>query len=599
MTQEPRLDGMGALPYDGGVAFRVWAPHASQVSVFGSFNDWKNDANPLQPEQGGYWYGVVEGAAVGDEYKFHLVNSQDPKNVFELDKVDPYASKVTNSVGNSIVYDHDDFDWQGDSFACPPHNELVIYELHVGSFNTPADRVGNFDSVLAKMDHFKKLGVNAVQLMPVMEFAGDRSWGYNPAHIFAVESAYGGPDGLKTLVREFHKNGIAVIIDVVYNHFGPSDLDLWQFDGWSENGKGGIYFYNDWRSQTPWGDARPDYGRAEVRRFIRDNAFMWLEKYHADGLRWDMTAYIRSKDAFSNDLPEGFELMGAVNREVRDKFPGKIMIAEDMHGHDNMVGEGFEQAAFHAQWDAEFVHPLRRFIGAYNDSDRNLGEVSGAIAHNYDGEAFRRVIFTESHDEVANGKQRAVSDVNPIDQQGWHATKRATLGTMVALTAPGIPMIFQGQEFLQGGYFTDEVPLDWNLNEDHQGIVQLHADLMQLRRNWADDTEGLRGPGLNIFHTNNDFKVMAWHRWREHGTNDDVVVVINGSDQVRGNYRIGLPAGGRWELKFNSDSTVYSPHFGSAEAYDITAEEQDQDGFEYSGNVTLAPYSMLVYSWKG
>ena len=125
--------------------------------------------------------------------------------------------------------------------------------------------------------------------MPVMEFAGDFSWGYNPAHIFAVESGYGGPDALKDLVKQAHRRGLALIVDVVYNHFGPSDLDLWQFDGWSENGKGGIYFYNDDRSSTPWGDTRPDYGRDEVRRFIHDNAMMWFYDFHVDGLRFDMT----------------------------------------------------------------------------------------------------------------------------------------------------------------------------------------------------------------------------------------------------------------------------------------------------------------------
>ena len=119
--------------------------------------------------------------------------------------------------------------------------------------------------MLQRLDHLVKLGINAIQIMPIVEFVGDYSWGYNPAHIFAVESAYGGPDGFKQLVWEAHKRGIAVILDVVYNHFGPSDLDLWQFDGWQENNKGGIYFYNDHRSKTPWGDTRPDYGRGEVR----------------------------------------------------------------------------------------------------------------------------------------------------------------------------------------------------------------------------------------------------------------------------------------------------------------------------------------------
>ncbi len=127
-----------------------------------------------------------------------------------------------------------------------------------------------------------------------MEFAGDRSWGYNPAHPFAIESTYGGPAGFQRFVKAAHQKGIAVLVDVVYNHFGPSDLSLWQFDGWSENGMGGIYFYQDWRANTPWGDTRPDYGRREVRQYIRDNALMWLEDYRCDGLRFDATAYIRN-----------------------------------------------------------------------------------------------------------------------------------------------------------------------------------------------------------------------------------------------------------------------------------------------------------------
>jgi 1,4-alpha-glucan branching enzyme len=141
------------------------------------------------------------------------------------------------------------------------------------------------------------------------------------AHPFAVESIYGGPDALKRFVKAAHEHGIAVLVDVVYNHFGPSDLDLWQFDGWSENGKGGIYFYNDHRSQTPWGETRPDYGRGEVRQYLRDNALMWFEEYHADGLRWDMIVYIKSIDGNegnpANDIPEGWSLMQWINVEIQ------------------------------------------------------------------------------------------------------------------------------------------------------------------------------------------------------------------------------------------------------------------------------------------
>ena len=594
MGHDQQFAGMGAMVHEGGVAFRVWAPHATSVSVMGTFNQWHNDHDVLANDGNGYFYGDVPGAAVGDEYKFHIVNGDR-----QLDKVDPYAAKVTNSIGNGVIYDHAGFDWQGDGFQCPRHNELVIYELHVGSFNTTQGQVGTFDSVLERLDHLTAMGINAIQLMPVMEFAGDWSWGYNPAHVFAVESVYGGPDKLKEFIRTCHQHGLAVLVDVVYNHFGPSDLDLWQFDGWSENDKGGIYFYNDWRSQTPWGDARPDYGRGEVRQFIHDNAMMWLRDYHADGLRYDMTAYIRAKDAGSNDIPEGFSLMAWINNDVREQYPDAVLIAEDMQGNPDMVGAGEGQAAFHAQWDAQFVHPVRNMLAAYDDDSRSLADVRGAIEHNYDGDPFSRVVYTESHDEVANGKQRAVNDVNPVDQQGWYAAKRATLGTMIALTSPGIPMLFQGQEFLQGGYFSDQMPLDWNLNDTHQGIVRLHRDVAQLRRNWNNDTRGLTGTGLQVFHANQDMSVMAWHRWYEHGVGDDVVVVANLSGEARGGYRIGLPAGGHWELKFNSDSTDYSPNFGSMATYDLTTTEDDQDGFAFSGTVDLAPYTVLIYSWKG
>ncbi len=177
--------------------------------------------------------------------------------------------------------------------------------------------------------------------MPVSEFPGDFSWGYNPAHPFAVEEAYGGPDALKTFVKTCHAKGIAVILDVVYNHFGPSDIALWRFDGWSEGDKGGIYFYNDWRATTPWGDSRPDYGRPEVRQYLLDNALMWLEEYRCDGLRMDAILFMRNvkgNDAPGEDIEEGYELLKWMTDTIRERHPGKLCIAEDLHGN-NFVTE--------------------------------------------------------------------------------------------------------------------------------------------------------------------------------------------------------------------------------------------------------------------
>ena len=203
------------MPHVHGVAFRVWAPNATEVFVVGSFNDWNESQYKCAKEENGNWYIDISEARVGDEYRFLIVNGKQ-----RLSRIDPRARQVTHSVGNAIIAT-DDFDWEYDSFQIAPWNELVIYEMHIGTFNANADTVGTFDSAIERLNYLKNLGINAVELMPLAEFAGDYSWGYNPAHPFAIETAYGGPAGLKRFVREAHKRGIAVIIDVVYNNFGP------------------------------------------------------------------------------------------------------------------------------------------------------------------------------------------------------------------------------------------------------------------------------------------------------------------------------------------------------------------------------------------
>ncbi|HWB71557.1 MAG TPA: alpha-amylase family glycosyl hydrolase [Egibacteraceae bacterium] len=588
--------GMGALPYEGGVAFRVWAPFADAVWAAGDFNDWSASGAPLAPEGNGYWSADVGGALVGHEYKF-VVRRGD-----ELWwRNDPYARDVTSSVGNSIVYDPG-FDWGEDGYVAPAWHDLVVYEIHVGSFNDePGGGPGSFTSVANRLDYLRDLGVSAIELMPSAEFATDFSWGYNPAHIFAIEEAYGGPDALKHLVRAAHERGLAVLFDVVYNHLGPSDLDLWRFDGWSENGKGGIYFYNDHRSQTPWGDTRPDYGREEVCRFLSDNARMWLEEFRFDGLRWDATSYIRN--VYGNDgdpgsdIPEGWALMQRITGVTAERQPWKLHIAEDLRGNDWVTREtSAGGAGFATQWDGEFVHPVRRVLSAAFDSGRDLRALERAVSHRYGGDALRRVIYTESHDEVANGKSRLPEEIWPGNADSWHARKRSTLGAVLVFTSPGIPMIFQGQEIHEDAWFHDQDPIDWTKEQTNEGIVRLYRDLIRLRRNWYDTTRGLRGQHVAVHHLNDVDNVMAFHRWDRGGPRDDVIVVVNVSHRSYDSYPIGLPQGGTWRVRFNSDWDGYSDDFGSQHSYDTTADGAAQDGMPHSGNVGLSPYSAIILS---
>ncbi|TWU62133.1 alpha-amylase family glycosyl hydrolase [Crateriforma conspicua] len=592
-TTEPTVAGMGPIILDHGVAFRVWAPHADAVSVIGDFNDWNPDATPMVGEDAGNWFVFVENASPGDQYKYAITRGDTT-----MQRIDPRVRQVTNSVGNGVVHDPC-FDWQGDDFSMPNWNELVIYETHIGSFHRDGDGdVGTFDDYRKRFDHLRGLGVNALQIMPIAEFAGDLSWGYNPAHPYAIESAYGGPDGFKVFVREAHKAGFAIILDVVYNHFGPSDLDLWQFDGWNENEKGGIYFYNDHRSKTPWGDTRPDYGRGEVRSYIRDNAMMWLEDYHVDGLRYDMTLYIRSVDGSPHtEIPEGWGLTQWINREVHGFKPSAITIAEDLQNNDYLTKSDADGGAgFSTQWDARFVHPIRDVLTQPDDASRDMHKVIHAINHRYNGDAIQRVIYTESHDEVANGKARIPSEIDHADTDAWHAQKRSTLGIALVMTTPGIPMLFQGQEFLEDGWFQDHEELDWNQADDHTGIIRLTSKLIRLRKNIDGFTRGLTGNHVDIFHVNHGDKVVAFRRWLDGGPNDECVVIINFANRHFSQYEFGLPQSGTWQRRFSSDRKQWSDDFAGAASGDIVATDAPYDGQPFRASIELPPYTALIYS---
>ena len=568
--------GMGSVPYEDGVTFRVWAPFADSAAVAGEFNSW-NAAPLARDASGGTWSADVPGARAGQRYKY-LFNGTAWKR-------DPRARQVTHSNGDSVVYDPAAFDWGDDQAPEIARNDLVIYQLHVGTF-AGKDPPGTFDDAIAHLDHVRNLGATAVQLMPVNEFPGGRSWGYNPSDPFAIETDYGGPDAFKRFVRAAHERGLAIFVDVVHNHYGPTDLDLWQFDGWSENGLGGIYFYNDGRAHTPWGSTRPDYGRPEVRKFIRDQIFMFADEYRVDGFRWDSVFHIIS---FSEENqapnPEGIQMLRDVNRELSQTRPRLFRIAED-HAFDHDM-------LFDAQWDVGFRWALFHLIADAWDSDRNMRVAAGTVS---DWPEFRRIAFTEAHDYVAGmnyGRSRVPAQVHPEDPGSLWARKRALLGAAVVLTTPGIPMIFQGQEMHDVRAFHDDVPMNWELTNTYSGIVRAYSDLIHLRRNLGGTTPGLQGTGVFIRHVDNDNKVVAFTRWNKGGPGDDGVVVANFShlDFDKNDYSIPFPSAGTWYRQFNGDSRQYSGDFG-----DVGAAQIEAAGDPPTATVCMGKYSLQIFS---
>jgi len=197
---------------------------------------------------------------------------------------------------------------------------------------------------------------------------------------------------------------------------------------------------------------------------------------------------------------------------------------------------------------------------------------------------------------VANGQARVPHEVNPNDPKGWYAKKRSTLAAAMVFTAPGIPMLFQGQEFLEGGWFRDTVPVDWDQKEEFHGIVRLYRDLIRLRLNRDGFTRGLCGQFTQVYHVQEQSKIIAFHRWDKGGPADDVVVVANFFNESRDGYVIGFPAEGTWKLRFNSDWQGYSDDYQGYPSTNVVTEPGEYDGFPFHAALSIGPYSVLIFS---
>lgn len=572
----PQRDGRGRIT---GTKFRVWAPHAEHVSVIGSFNRWKPGADPMTGDSStGIWSANVAGAKPGDEYLF-LING-------ELEKRDPRGRELSAS-GKSVVHDPAAFDWQDTRPPAIRPEDLVIYQLHPGTFHDPDAGDGSMATLreaTSRLDHLRDLGVNCVLLMPVQEFAGNHSWGYNPTDPYSIERAYGGPEALREFVREAHRRGIAVHVDVVHNHYNNEGVDLKRFDGYGggENSHG-IYFYEDAaRGMTPWGP-RPDFGRAEVRSYIADNIRMLFDEYRVDGLRWDSVVNILRYHDGAAQNPDGGKLLDEISAMIRTEYPGKISIAEDAVGDDR----------FDASWEYGFHHAgSDRELGVVPQLTRRPGQtdVTDVAARLQTDLGLARVIYTENHDETGrlNGRRRLVTDADESDPHSLVARRKSALAAVLTLTAPGIPMIFMGQELLEDAEFHDSNPLDWQRGQLSERSVRLFRDLIRLRRNLDGRGAALQGTKIRILEADPEAQFLAYRRYLPGRPEDDIIVLVNFSPAPVEDRQVVFPRSARWEMLVNTDD----PQYGA----DFTGVAARLGGFENNRlDVHLAPFSAQIF----
>lgn len=576
---------LGAVLTDDGVEFCVWAPFAKSVSVL--VNDSFNQSEtPMASEGDGYWSTIVEIAQPGQSYKYHI-ETQDGQ---WIDKNDPRARQLTISDnGASLIVDNE-FDWEDSEQPVIPKNKQIIYEMHIGTFNRPdAATSGTFETAIEKLDYLESLGINMIELMPVTSMATSNGWGYAPNHLFSVENTYGGRHGLMEFVKAAHKKGIGVIIDVVYNHFSDH-TDLWQFDGWSENDRGGIYFYNDERGDTPWG-GRPDYGRPEVRQFFLDNVAMWFTEFKVDGLRVDSTIYMRNTRAWNNDpecdIADAWQLFQEINTLAHKINPNALMIAEDFSINEHItkpVDQG--GAGFDSQWGIVFPLAIRKALGI--DDHGFDGSLADELAKAFNGDVFQKVVFSDSHDTAANGSARLNEVSAPGKATSIDARQHALVANAIALTAPGLPMVLQGEEFMQRGSFNDWHMLEWEKATQFAGIVLAQQHLINLRKNVYENAKGLTGNSVRVIHNDPSNRVIAYHRWENGGPGDDVVVIVNCGDTAFKDYSLALPLKGEWHVRFNSSWQGYSPEFKESHTARVITND------DLTVSVELSDYNVLI-----
>ena len=576
------MSKLGVELHDEFAYFRLWAPFARSVAIQGEFSDWaeipltKSD----QFEEDGTWVTRVADVKPGQSYNYLVTGWRGQKLV----RNDPRAKVLTDSDNGLSVIPDDTFDWgDDDAFRPKPLEEQVLYELHVGTFARPdAATAATFADAVTKLDHLQNLGITTIELMPITSMMASFGWGYAPNAVYSVEGVYGGMFGLKNFVKEAHSRGIAVVLDLVYNHFIGGSAGLWQFDGWSENKRGGIYFYNDERGDTPWG-GRPDYGRAEVRDFILDNVAMWLNDYHIDGMRLDSTIYMRNVNGRNNDpvgdIADAWRLLGDISDLAHKIKPSAMMIAEDCAGNDWITkprpdgGCGFD-----TQWDLGLPHVIRGALDVGGEP-AGLSNLNSVMGQKFNGDYRQRIVFADSHDTAANGGAR-IASVGTADPHNVDARRIAILSSAIALTTPGLPMLLAGSEFLQSGNFNDWQALDWDNLEKFSGIVTAHQHLIALRRNEYSDTTGLTSGEIAVLGSDENFKILTYQRGVD---KHPVIVVASFNGHKVTDYVLPLPEG-EWNIRFNSSWKGYSTDFAELKADTITSGQP----------VDLPPYTVLI-----
>ena len=498
--------------------FSLFAPHTESVDLLGS---WEDDvATPMRRGRDGWWRAAIDLPDGRYTYHFRLPSRSSFMAGKVVEIADPRARLVDDWRGDASVIviggggditTDPAYVWEHDDQALPSNDQLVIYELHVGEFGAADGKQGTFLSVIDRLEYVQSLGVNTVELMPVMAFPGSTSWGYNVRYPFSVESAYGTPGDFKRLVDACHGLGIRVLLDVVLNHSeSEAPLTRIDFEYWYRPDRKGVPSFGppfDYERYDESVDVRPAFA------FALETVEFWIREYHVDGYRLDATAPI-----------DNFDIVRAVRDHARTVSGGKpiYIVAEELPEKPSIAGaDGPADGAWHQRFQRAVLGWMTGGAGV------TVAEVATVLQPSNSGYSAPELVvnYIESHDEQPLPRQLQWKQIT-----GDAAFRRHKLASTLLFTAVGIPMLYQGQEFGSSRERDMEIrPLQWELLEEDYGLyLKEHVRFLAgLRRGSA----ALTSRDFELIHQDEVGQAIVYRRGRGAG---EILVAVNLRDNARG-----------------------------------------------------------------